>query len=136
MPDVHDYKSYNDPVSDVHLMSHKPSINKRQMHQNLPNSRPQERPVPILHTIKEKKPCKDGKIRNPITGRCIMLKNAEKKNLVKRKIDVPATKPVPILHTVKGKKPCKDGKIRNPITGRCIMLKNAEKKNLIKRKRN
>jgi hypothetical protein len=56
------------------------------------------------------KDCPDGKVRNPATGRCILIKNAAK--AVKAK---------------KSPKDCPDGKVRNPATGRCILIKNAAK---------
>lgn len=48
---------------------------------------------------KEPKPCVDGKIRNPKTGRCVNVKKS------------------PSI------KPCKEGKVRNPITKRCVNIK-------------
>ena len=48
---------------------------------------------------KEPKPCTDGKIRNPKTGRCIKVKTSS------------------VL------KPCKEGKVRNSITKRCVNIK-------------
>jgi hypothetical protein len=57
---------------------------------------------------KSPKKCPDGKVLNPETGRCILIKNAAK-----------ATKKSP--------KKCPDGKVLNPATGRCILIKNATK---------
>jgi nucleoid DNA-binding protein len=56
-----------------------------------------------------KKSCPEGKVRNPETGRCILIKNAK---IAKAKIVV--------------KKSCPEGKVRNPETGRCILIKNAK----------
>jgi len=75
---------------------------------------------------KPKKPtivdCLPGKIRNPITGRCISIKTAEKRNLVKgpnnkdNHINNQNMKP---NIRPKGPKDCPPGKVRNPVTGRC-----------------
>jgi len=56
-----------------------------------------------------KKSCPEGKVRNPETGRCILIKNAK---IAKAKVVV--------------KKSCPEGKVRNPETGRCILIKNAK----------
>jgi len=61
---------------------------------------------------KSPKKCPDGKVLNPKTGRCILIKNATKKS--------------PTLP--KSPKKCPDGKVLNPKTGRCILIKNATKK--------
>jgi hypothetical protein len=68
------------------------------------------------------KKCPDGKVLNPATGRCILIKNAEKaakdknKDVIK-KPKVSKTSP----------KKCPNGKVLNPATGRCILIKNAAK---------
>ena len=82
-----------------------------------------------------KTPCKDGKVRNPETGRCVKKKTAPKVAPVKNKtpckdgkVRNPATgrcvkklpKAAPKVAPVKNKTPCKDGKVRNPATGRCV----------------
>jgi hypothetical protein len=59
--------------------------------------------------IKTKKPCLEGKVRNPSTGRCIKIK------------------------TKKIIKPCLEGKVRNPSTGRCIKIK-TKKQKILRRK--
>ena len=64
-----------------------------------------------IKTKKLPKDCLDGKVRNPVTGRCILVKNAK----VKNKSNV---KKLP--------KDCLDGRVRNPATGRCILVKNAK----------
>jgi len=58
---------------------------------------------------KSPKKCPEGKVLNPKTGRCILIKNATKKS---------PTSP----------KKCPEGKVLNPKTGRCILIKNATKK--------
>uniref|UniRef100_A0A6C0LKE5 Uncharacterized protein n=1 Tax=viral metagenome TaxID=1070528 RepID=A0A6C0LKE5_9ZZZZ len=70
------------------------------------------------------KKCPDGKVLNPATGRCILIKNAAKAGIatktvkdVKDVIKKPNTSP----------KKCPDGKVLNPATGRCILIKNAAK---------
>ena len=67
---------------------------------------------PKVHSIKKtnenkaKAPCPEGKIRNPITGRCINIKQPKQPKQPKASI-----------------KPCPEGKVRNPATGRCINIK-------------
>jgi hypothetical protein len=68
----------------------------------------------IKHIAKSVKKCPDGKVLNPATGRCILIKNAKAK----------VTKDV----VKKSPKKCPDGKVRNPATGRCILIKNAKAK--------
>ena len=65
----------------------------------------------IPKQVKNKPPCKDGKVRNPATGRCV------KKLPVAKQIGV------------KNKPPCKDGKVRNPATGRCVKKLPVKKNN-------
>ena len=50
---------------------------------------------------KSPKKCKDGKVLNPKTGRCVLNKAG----------------------VVKSPKKCKDGKVLNPKTGRCVIQK-------------
>jgi len=61
---------------------------------------------------KSPKKCPEGKVRNPETGRCILIKNAK------------ATKAV----VKKSPKKCPKDKVRNLETGRCILIKNAKMK--------
>jgi len=69
---------------------------------------------PIKSPIKPKSPkkCPEGKVLNPKTGRCILIK---KKPPIKS-----PTKPI-----IKPKSPkkCPEGKVLNPKTGRCILIK-------------
>jgi hypothetical protein len=70
------------------------------------------------------KKCPDGKVLNPATGRCILIKNAAKAGIT--------TKPVKDVKDVIKKpktspKKCPDGKVLNPATGRCILIKNTAK---------
>lgn len=104
LPYTPDYRSFNQDISE--------SVSRARV---VPA-------VPIAH-----KECKEGQIRNPISKRCISLKTAEKKGLIK-----PSTVPKPKETKPKEPKPCKEGQIRNMATGRCISLKTAEKKRLIK----
>jgi hypothetical protein len=61
---------------------------------------------------KSPKKCPEGKVLNPKTGRCILIKNATKKS----------------PKSPKSPKKCPEGKVLNPKTGRCILIKNATKK--------
>ena len=68
--------------------------------------------------------CLLNKIRNPATNRCINLKTAEKKNLIKTKKPTTQLLQVPKLNTVsKPIKTCPEGKILNPKTNRCNKIK-------------
>ena len=64
---------------------------------------------------KSPKKCEEGKVLNPATGRCILIKNALKA--------MKAMKAV----VKKSPKKCEEGKVLNPVTGRCILIKNALK---------
>ena len=67
---------------------------------------------------KSPKKCPEGKVLNPKTGRCILIKNATKKSP-----KLPKSPKSP-----KSPKKCPEGKVLNPKTGRCILIKNATKK--------
>ena len=56
--------------------------------------------------IKSPKKCPEGKVLNPKTGRCILIKNAMKAD------------------ATKSPKKCPEGKVLNPKTGRCILIRN------------
>jgi hypothetical protein len=64
-------------------------------------------PKPIVKPKSPKK-CPEGKVLNPKTGRCILIKNA----------NAAANKPL------KSPKKCPEGKVLNPKTGRCILIRN------------
>ena len=70
-------------------------------------------------TTKKSKDCPEGKVRNPKTGRCIIVKTI--KPCPEGKVRNPKTGR---CITVKTIKPCPEGKVRNEKTGRCITLKN------------
>jgi len=83
--------------------------------------------VPVKPIVKPKslKKCPEGKVLNPKTGRCILIKKKlsdkpkpPSKPIVKRK---PPSKPI-----VKRKslKKCPESKVLNPKTGRCILIRN------------
>jgi hypothetical protein len=65
-------------------------------------------------TVKDvkKNGCPEGKVLNPLTGRCIKIKKTDKKDDKK---------------TDKKKKECPEGKVLNPLTGRCIKIKKTDK---------
>ena len=65
---------------------------------------------PVKSPTKSPKKCPAGKVINPKTGRCILIKNANKLKV-----------------NPKSPKKCPDGKVINPKTGRCILIKNANK---------
>jgi len=67
---------------------------------------------------KSPKKCPEGKVLNPVTGRCILIKNVKSK----------ATKAV----VKKSPKKCPEGKVLNPVTGRCILIKNVKTKAMAK----
>ena len=67
---------------------------------------------------KSPKNCPEGKVLNPKTGRCILIKNAMKAD------------------ATKSPKNCPEGKVLNPKTGRCILIKNAMKADATKSPKN
>jgi hypothetical protein len=62
---------------------------------------------PIKQPKKSPKKCPEGKVLNPKTGRCILIKSTVNKPRV--------------IH--KSPKKCPEGKVLNPKTGRCILIK-------------
>jgi hypothetical protein len=62
--------------------------------------------------VKSDKKCPEGKVLNPLTNRCILLKNLNK--LPKNQSN----------HNVKPTKVCPEGKVLNPLTNRCNKIKN------------
>jgi hypothetical protein len=71
---------------------------------------------------KPAKICPEGKAINPLTGRCVFLKNLNKlpkKPKLQINNDVKPAKPVKV---------CPEGKVINPLTDRCINIKTANKK--------
>jgi hypothetical protein len=68
-----------------------------------PNKSPKSPKVPKVPKV-----CPEGKVLNPITNRCILIKNAK----------AAANKPL------KQPKVCPEGKVLNPITNRCILIRN------------
>ena len=71
----------------------------------------------VAKVAKVDKVCPEGKVLNPITGRCINKKE------VKPIKDVKPIKPIKDVKQLKPDKVCPDGKVLNPITGRCINKK-------------
>jgi hypothetical protein len=67
------------------------------------------------------KVCPEGKVLNPKTGRCIMLKNM-KKSPLKQSPTSPKKPKSP--ERPKQPKICPEGKVLNPKTNRCILIKN------------
>jgi hypothetical protein len=123
------YIKKNVTVNLDHLnLSHTPDY--RSYRQALSNtSAKSNKNIPYVRKLKPIKECEPGKIRNPLTGRCIKIENAQKKKLVK---------PNKALNNdiksfaKKVLKECGPGKIRDPLTGRCIKIENAQKKKLVK----
>jgi hypothetical protein len=76
--------------------------------------------IVVKQSSQSPKKCPDGKVLNPATGRCILIKNAAKAGIAtKPDKDVKKSKTSP--------KKCPDGKVLNPATGRCILIKNLKK---------
>ena len=64
---------------------------------------------------KEKKPCKEGQVRNPISQRCVSIDGKLGKLILAGEMPPPPKK--------KGElKPCKEGQVRNPISKRCVSI--------------
>ena len=98
--------------------------------------------APVAKNKANKPPCKDGKVRNPASGRCVkkLPKAAPKVDQPVKNIPIPekckdgkvrnpasgrCVKKLPkaapkVDQLVKNKTPCKDGKVRNPVSGRCV----------------
>jgi hypothetical protein len=96
-------------------------------------------------TPKELKDCPEGKVRNPITKRCVNEKKAPKaketneanadevKEVIVKVVKEPKAPAVPkapkAAKAPKELKECPEGKVRNPITKRCIKDVNYKKSN-------
>jgi hypothetical protein len=83
---------------------------------------------PIVKPKSHKK-CPEGKVLNPKTGRCILIKKkphvkSPPKPIIKSPIKSP---PKPIVKP-KSPKKCPEGKVLNPKTGRCILIRNIKNK--------
>lgn len=80
----------------------------------------------------ENKPCPEGKVRNPLTGRCVncdgklgkkIHENNRRVNFNEEIRDIPVHRNAPAprnVHARRNANECPEGKIRNPKTGRCI----------------
>jgi len=84
---------------------------------------------------KELKDCPEGKVRNPITKRCVNEKKAPKAKAAKATKETNADEVKEVIVKVvkepkapKELKECPEGKVRNPITKRCIKDVNYKKK--------
>jgi nucleoid DNA-binding protein len=107
----------------------------------IPRSKSPIKPKTAKAKAVVKKSCPEGKVRNPETGRCILIKNAKvakakavvKKSCPEGKVRNPETGRCILIKNAKVakakavvKKSCPEGKVRNPETGRCILIKNAK----------
>jgi sulfatase maturation enzyme AslB (radical SAM superfamily) len=77
-------------------------------------------------TVKKPKECPEGKVLNPLTGRCINIKTIKKTDKKDDKKDDKKTDKT-VKKTDKKKKECPEGKVLNPLTGRCIKIKAVKK---------
>ena len=86
---------------------------------------------------KSPKKCPEGKVLNPLTNRCILIKNAKAvankplkppKVCPDNKVLNPKTNRCILIRLPKPPKVCPENKVLNPKTGRCILIKNAKVK--------
>jgi hypothetical protein len=105
---------------------------------------PNTKATKAAKATKELKDCPEGKVRNPITKRCVNEKKAAKtkdaadaaeaKKAAKANADevkeviVKVVKAPKAAKATKELKDCPEGKVRNPITNRCIKDVNYKKK--------
>jgi len=83
------------------------------------------RKSPINPIVKSKSPkkCPEGKVLNPKTGRCILIKKPKSPNKCPEgKVLNPNTGRCILIKKPKSPKKCPDGKVLNPNTGRCILI--------------
>jgi hypothetical protein len=85
-----------------------------------------KQPTQPKQTVLSPKKCPDGKVLNPATGRCILIKNAAKAGIAMKAAKASA-KDKGKADIKKSPKKCPDGKVLNPATGRCILSKNLKK---------
>jgi hypothetical protein len=89
-----------------------------------------KQPTQPKQTVLSPKKCPDGKVLNPATGRCILIKNAVKAGIAMKAAKASAKdkgKGKGKADIKKSPKKCPDGKVLNPATGRCILIKNLKK---------
>jgi hypothetical protein len=83
---------------------------------------------------REKSSCPEHKIRNPVTGKCVIKKVKKSKSAKMRepcpenKVRNPktgrcVTQKIKISKSAKMREPCPENKVRNPKTGRCVTQK-------------
>jgi hypothetical protein len=87
---------------------------------------PKKSPLKPLKPLTLPKVCPEGKVLNPKTGRCIMLKNMKKtplKSPKSPKSPKPPKQPKQPSKSPKQPKVCPEGKVLNPKTNRCILIK-------------
>jgi hypothetical protein len=96
---------------------------------------PKTKAAKAAKATKELKDCPEGKVRNPITKRCVNEKKAAKANadevkeVIVKVVKEPKAPAVPkAAKATKELKECPEGKVRNPITKRCIKDVNYKKK--------
>jgi hypothetical protein len=116
----------NSSVSKVPIkVSPKASVVPVSVHPNTPPKKSPEHPKSPLKPPNKPKICPEGKVLNPKTNRCIMLKKI--KSTLKNSPEPPKSPPKSPLKKPTVPKICPEGKVLNPKTNRCIMLK--KKKN-------
>ena len=100
-----------------------------------PKSSPKHPKSPKPH--KSPKKCPEGKVLNPLTNRCILIKNAKAaankplkppKICPDNKVLNPKTNRCILIRLPKQPNVCPDNKVLNPKTGRCIFIRNAKVK--------
>jgi hypothetical protein len=100
-----------------------------------PPKSPKKPPKSPKKPPKSPKICPEGKVLNPKTNRCILIRLPKlPKKCPDGKVLNPKTNRCILIRLPKLPKKCPDGKVLNPKTGRCILIKNAKAKVVAKAK--
>jgi serine/threonine protein kinase len=106
------YRQYKNVASLIHEVPKSPSPRVLRL--------PAKRPA-VASVVKPTKECPPGKVHNPLTGRCIKIKEPKSKECPPGKERNPKTGRCVTIKDSKTKE-CPPGKERNPKTGRCVKI--------------
>lgn len=139
IPDVYTYEYFD--LNDRIVVPKAPKAPKKDDKAPKAPAVPKAKTPKTPKATKELKDCPEGKVRNPITKRCINEKKAPKaketketnadevKEVIVKVVKAPKAPAVPKEPKApKEQKECPEGKVRNPITKRCIKDVNYKKK--------
>ena len=142
IPDIYTYEYFD--LNDRIVVPKAPKKDGKETKAPKAPAVPKAAKAKAAKATKELKDCPEGKVRNPITKRCVNEKKAPKakeatdaakanadevKEVIVKVVKEPKAPAVPkAAKATKELKECPEGKVRNPITKRCIKDVNYKKK--------